>query len=188
MKKILKSSLIKISRIVYFSFKIFSKIKFYILPDELKKQDEFKKNSLLQKLKNEAVWLIIDPWKVQPKLIDDEYVKNINNYYCNKIDEYMCDVKNKFVVLNENETVHEIFRDYPRIQHKFVNDEIKDKFTTIVYVGFHHGRCTIDKPGSGAKYMYQIYKIYFIENLLCLLPGDSWIEMDKKTKKYGEII
>ena len=55
-------------------------------------------------------------------------------------------------------------------------------------MGFHHGRCTVDKPISGAKYMTQNYKVYFKENLLCLLPGDSWIEMDKKAKKYGEMI
>ena len=100
----------------------------------------------------------------------------------------MHDVKHKFVVVNENETVHEIFKGYPRIQHQFINEKIKNNFDTIVYVGFHHCRCTVDKPISGAKYMTQNYKVYFKENLLCLLPGDSWIEMDKKAKKYGEMI
>ena len=182
MKQVFKFILLKISRFIYLIVRVLSRVKFYIVPSELKN------TPLLQKLKNEAVWLIIDPWEKQPKPYDNEYVSNINNYYCNKIDEYMHDVNHKFIVLEENETVHETFKGYPRIQHQFVNEEIKDKFDTIVYVGFHHGRCTIDKPKSGAKYMHENYKVYFKENLLCLLPGDSWVEMDKKTKKYGEII
>ena len=182
MKKIFKSILLKISRVIYLVYRIISRIKFYIIPRE------FNNISLLQKLQNEAIWLIIDPWATQPEPFNNEYVNNINNYYCKKIDEYMHDVKHKFVVVNENETVHEIFKGYPKIQHEFVNEKIKDNFDTIVYVGFHHGRCTVDKPISGAKHMSKNYKVYYKENLLCLLPGDSWIEMDKKAEKYGEMI
>ena len=182
MKKIFKFILLKISRVIYLVYKVISRIKFYIIPLELQNI------SLLQKLQNEAVWLIIDPWDTQPKPFDNEYVNNNNDYYCKKINEYMHDIKHKFVVLDENDTVHKIFKGYPRIQHQLVNETIKDNFDTIVYVGFHHGRCTIDKPGSGAKNMSKTYTLYFKENLLCLLPGDSWLEMDKKVKKYGEII
>ena len=181
-KKIFKFILMKISRVLYFIIRVISRIKFYIIPHELQNI------SLLQKLKNDAVWLIIDPWETQPKPFNNEYVNNINNYYCKKINEYMHDVKHKFVVLDENDTVHEIFKGYPRIQHKLLNEKIKDNFDTIVYVGFHHGRCTVDRQGSGARNVSKKYKLYFKENLLCLLPGDSWLEMDKKVKKYGEII
>ena len=181
-KKLIKSILFKISKIISFLYFIVSRIKFYMFPRDLSD------TSFLDKLKKEAVWLIIDPWEKQPKPLNNEYVNNINNYYCKKIDEYMHDIQHKFVVLDKDDIVHEIFKDYPRIQHQFVNEKIKDNFDTIVYVGFHHGRCTIDKPASGAKHMSKNYKLYFKENLLCLLPGDSWIEMDKKVKKYGAII
>jgi hypothetical protein len=30
--------------------------------------------------------------------------------------------------------------------------------------------------------------IYFKKDLLCLLPGDSWLEMDKISEQYGELI
>ena len=181
-KNFFKFILFKISRIINFTYVIISRIKFYIIPSELYS------TPLLEKLKKEAVWLIIDPWETQPEPYNNEYVNNINNYYCKKINEYMHDVQHKFVVLDENDTVHKIFKGYPRIEHQFANDKIKDNFDTIVYVGFHHGRCTIDRPVSGARNMSKKYKLYFKENLLCLLPGDSWIEMDKKVKKFGEII
>ena len=74
-KKIFKFILLKISRIIYLVYKIICRIKFYIIPHELQNI------SLLQKLKNDAVWLIIDPWETQPKPYNNEYVNNINNYY-----------------------------------------------------------------------------------------------------------
>ena len=76
MKKIFKSILLKISRVIYLVYRIISRIKFYIIPRE------FNNISLLQKLQNEAIWLIIDPWATQPEPFNNEYVNNINNYYC----------------------------------------------------------------------------------------------------------
>ena len=151
---------------------------------------------LLKRLKNEAVWLIIDPWQTQPKPHNSEYVDNVNDYFCKKINEYMHDVKHKFIVLNEKEVVHDIFKSYSKLQHPHVKDKIIDNdFKDIVYTGFHHGRCTIDRPVSGAKDMsYTKTKqsldinIYFKKDLLCLLPNDSWLEMDEKSEKYGDLI
>ena len=146
--------------------------------------------SLLKRLKNEAIWLIIDPWQTQPGPFDGEYVDNINDYFCKKINEYMHDVKHKFIVLNEKDEMHETFKSYPKLQHPHVKDKILDEnFKDIVYTGFHHGRCTIDRPVSGAKDMsYTNINIYFKRDLLCLLPDDSWLEMDEKSEKYGELI
>lgn len=152
--------------------------------------------SLLRKLKNEAIWLIIDPWQTQPGPYDGEYIDNVNDYFCKKINEYMHDVKHKFIVLNEKEEAHETFKSYSRIQHPHVKDKILDKnFKDIVYTGFHHGRCTIDRAVSGAKDMFYVktkqsldINIYFKRDLLCLLPHDSWLEMDEKSEKYGVLI
>ena len=147
-------------------------------------------SSLLKRLKNEAVWLIIDPWQNQPKPYNNEYVDNVNDYFCKKINEYMYDIKHKFIVLNEKEIVHDTFKSYSKLQHPQVKDKIIDNnFKDIVYTGFHHGRCTVDRPVSGAKDMsYENINIYFKKDLLCLLPNDSWLEMDMKSEKYGELI
>ena len=145
----------------------------------------------LKRLKNEAVWLIIDPWQTQPKPHNNEYVDNVNDYFCKKINEYMHDVKHKFIVLDEKDIAHDTFKSYPKLQHHYVKDKIIDSdFKDIVYTGFHHGRCTIDRPVSGAKDMHTKTKlnIYFKKDLLCLLPDDSWLEMDEKSEKYGELI
>ena len=145
----------------------------------------------MKRLKNEAVWLIIDPWQTQPKPHNNEYIDNVNDYFCKKINEYMHDVKHKFIVLDENDIVHDTFKSYPKLQHRHVKDKIINSgFKDIVYTGFHHGRCTIDRPVSGAKDMYTKTKlnIYFKKDLLCLLPDDSWLEMDEKSEKYGELI
>ena len=145
-------------------------------------------------LKDDAVWLIIDPWVRQPKPHNTQYVNNINDYFCHKIHEYMKSVKNKFVVMHNNEResygVSELLKDYPRLTHEEVPNRLKT-VTSVVYVGFHHGRCTINRDYSGAKFMRHHndkLNIYFKKDLLCLLPGDSWLEMDKKSEQYGELI
>lgn len=145
-------------------------------------------------LKDNAIWLIFDAWAKQPPPYSSKYVNTVNDYFCHKINEYMKSVKHKFVVLNQNDIesngIHNAFKDYLVIGHEQVKEVVKG-FTSIVYTGFHHGRCTIDRRLSGAEDMYHDtnnYNIYFKKDLLCLLPGDSWLEMDKKSEQYGELI
>jgi len=144
-------------------------------------------------LKDNAIWLIFDAWAKQPPPYHGKYVDSVNDYFCHKIDEYMKEVKHKFVVLNTEEKIknglHKVFKDYLIVEHKDIPNIVKG-FTSIVYTGFHHGRCTIERKLSGAKDMYHntLTNIYFKKDLLCLLPGDSWLEMDKKSEQYGELI
>ena len=157
-------------------------------------------------LNDDAVWLIFDPWKKQPKPcpcrksdcelyhgrgIADGYADNINDYYAHKINEYMQDVKHKYVVINSNEReargLSDVFKDYNIVEHHEVPGIAKD-FKSKVYVGFHHGRCTIDRSTSGAKQMKDTHQLYFKTELLCCLPGDSWNKMNKISQEYGELI
>lgn len=160
-------------------------------------------------LKDDAVWLIFDPWNEQPKPCPcrksdcdhyhgnypDGYIDGINKYFAHKIDEYMQDIKTKYVVINSDERekhgLSDVFKDYNIIEHHEVPNITKD-YESIVYTGFHHGRCTIDRSNSGAKEMkmnrHQPTHLYFKTDLLCCLPGDSWIKMDKISQEYGELI
>jgi len=145
-------------------------------------------------LNDDAIWLIFDPWTSQPEPHNTVYVNNINDYFCHKIHEYMKDVKHKFVVMHNKERnaygVNELLKELPQITHEEIPN-LLEPITSVVYAGFHYGRCPIDREYSGAKFMKQHnhkLNIYFKKDLLCLLPGDSWLEMDKKTKEYGEII
>ena len=149
---------------------------------------------MIDKLKDEAAWLIFDPWQTQPPPYEGDYVNNINDYFAIKIAEYMKDVKNKFIVIfrtmKEHYGLSKHLQDIPVIHHQDIRFNLLP-FNDIVYTGFHHGRCTIDTHDSGAKFLSQDkakFNIYFKKELLCLLPGDSWIAMDNKSKQYGELI
>ena len=143
---------------------------------------------------NETAYLIFDPWRVQPPPHEGRYVDNVNDYHAIKIAEYLKDKPNKFVCMFESTKefygVHKAFEDYTFVRHQDIRSKIM-WFKNLVYCGFHHGRCTIDTHDSGAKFLSQDkakFNIYFKKELLCLLPGDSWIAMDNKSKQYGELI
>tara|TARA_Y100000004_G_C8843548_1_gene381572 strand:+ start:183 stop:635 length:453 start_codon:yes stop_codon:yes gene_type:complete len=147
---------------------------------------------------DKTAYLIFDPWQVQPPPYESDYVNNVNDYMGNKIVEYLQDVPqhNKFVCMftsmAETYGVHKGMKKYDFLRHQDVPDRmVKGNFDNLIYCGFHHGRCTLDTKDSGAKFMSQHkrkWNIYFKKELLCLLPGDSWIDMDNKSKQYGELI
>ena len=129
---------------------------------------------------NETAYLIFDPWRVQPPPHEGRYVDNVNDYHAIKIAEYLKDKPNKFVCMFESTKefygVHKAFEDYTFVRHQDIRSKIM-WFKNLVY--------------CGAKFLSQDkakFNIYFKKELLCLLPGDSWIAMDNKSKQYGELI
>ena len=141
-----------------------------------------------------TAYLIFDPWRVQPPPFEGNYTDNINDYHANKIAEYLENKPHKFVLMFESTKefygVHKKFENYEFIRHQDFRSRMM-WFENLIYCGFHHGRCTIDTKDSGAKYVSQDkhkWNIFFKKDLLCLLPGDSWIDMDNKSKQYGELI
>ena len=53
--------------------------------------------------------------------IPDGYIDGINKYFVHKIDEYMQDIKTKYVVINSDERekhgLSDVFKDYNIIEH-----------------------------------------------------------------------
>ena len=146
----------------------------------------------------DAVWLIIDPWGTHPEQKKNkynlEYINNINDYFGHKIYEYTKDIKYKYTVIDyhirKTYKVHNKLKNYPAISHKEAPNII-GRFPAVVYTGFHHGRCILHRDYSGARFISENYKntkIFFKRDLICLLPGDDWLVMDKNSKIYGELI
>ena len=158
-------------------------------------------SSMDQKLINSALWLIIDPWQHQiqhkpdgmprhQSYGGDQYLNVVNHYFRHKILLYLTHWAPKHLYVSSPshiETGHE-FKDIPVLRYTDVEKKVvEEKFTEIVYTGFHYGRC-INNPPQGIKHMHQFAKCYIVKDLVCLFPSDNWIQMDNISKQWAEII
>ena len=148
-----------------------------------------------------ALWLIIDPWQHQiqhkpdgmpshQSWGGDAYLNIVNHYHRIKISQYLTHWAPKHLYVSTPphiETGHE-FKNIPVLQDTDVKKKVvEEKFTEVVYTGFHYGRC-INNPPQGIKNIHQFAKCYVVKDLVCLFPSDNWIVMDNITRQWAEII
>lgn len=149
---------------------------------------------MLDYLHNNALWIIMDPWMPHPwpkDLAKYPGINEHNNKTLVKIVDYL--PKLKHVVVScptcftvDSRLVH-LYNtgNFPHNVHQYMATH---KLSNIVYCGFHHGRCIINK-GDGAKMMKLAgYTLWELRALTSLWVEDTWDWGDQESKPYLTII
>jgi hypothetical protein len=154
-------------------------------------------------LKENALWIIMDPWYPTPydsDLIKCPYIEEHNEKTLYKIIDYLPQVKHyciscpEFII--ENNQFKKIFphsklSHLENLKNNYYNLESvmnKLKLNDIVYCGFHYGQCILFKP-DGAINTSKNFKVWIKRDLCCLFPEElSWEQADLNTSKYATII
>jgi hypothetical protein len=143
-----------------------------------------KRNNLLH---SQAVWVIMDPWNVQPRHDYEKYpdINLSNKIYADQIIEYLPYVANWIVSCESTIGITPEFEYLPRVAH---GDDLRlyveaSGLKRVVYVGFHWGRCILGRA-DGAKRMSETYKCYAKQNLCGTHPEDDQELMTEYSKPY----
>ena len=152
-------------------------------------------------LRQNALWVIVDPWHHQPT---DKYKKRTPNIDCHnevtikKILHVLPNIKHTYISVPydtgepmfEALTPHPLMAHLPNLHNSFANLHLvmkRLKLNDIVYCGFHYGICIIDRP-VGAKIMSKYYNIWYKKDLCSLLPcGITWEKANEISSIYGTI-
>ena len=156
----------------------------------------------MDNLEQNALWVIMDPWYPTPYKWDLEYCPNIdelNEVVLDRIIDYIPNLKHVCIscplTIMEDDEVKEV-TSHPKVSHLYnlENSVFKLYFymkkynlKSIVYCGFHYGRCILDKD-DGAMNLSKHYDVWVKKDLCGLYPEDDWDIMDKETLKYAKII
>jgi hypothetical protein len=153
--------------------------------------------------KNNALWVIMDPWHPTPyeqDLIQCPYIEDHNQKTLDRIIEYLTKVTYKCIscpdVIVDNNLHKKVFP-HKKVSHLFNlknncdNLEFmmnKLKLNNIVYCGFHYGQCILHKP-DGAINASKKFTTWAKRDLCSLFPEElSWEQSDFTTSKYCTII
>ena len=138
------------------------------------------------------LFLVIDPWLVQPGFAPDppnQTIDEYNNDVAIKIADYAKDILHRAVAVYQGLEVNPLLSDWIVLNDpESVNEYMEaHHLTSIVYAGFHHGQCLLDRP-SGIIEMSKYHKCYLKRDLVCILPGTDEDEMDKVTLELVDFI
>jgi len=130
-------------------------------------------HSDFENLTHDALWLVMDPWKQQPKVEPSHRINYINNYFCAfiaySLDHYK--ITHKCISLDENRYVRsEYFLGFNNIfDEHLLEDYLDDNgLDKVVYTGFHNGLCIVDNP-TGAKNVRKFATTYAKKDCICTL-------------------
>ena len=153
-------------------------------------------------LHENALWLIMDPWHPHPWPHDVEADPDIDKRsddMVKKIVEYLPNLKHVKVSCPERFTIHpdlahienyanETWRPPNSANYKVAKYLVDNEICDIVYIGFHLGRCILNKE-SGAKIMRQHNAICWqYDDLVARLITDNEEEMLAETSKWLYVI
>lgn len=124
-------------------------------------------------LVDQALWMVIDPWTLQPNSKPTDPTNYINQYFCAFIAYSLSNfqVQHKCISLDEKQyTRSPCFSGYLNMDlgHEVEQYLTDHKLENIVYTGFHHGSCIIDRC-TGAKAMREKATIYVKKDCTCTL-------------------
>lgn len=148
-----------------------------------------------QFLRENALWIIMDPWSPHPFPRDLEKDPNIDQHIEEiivKISTCVSEVKHVATSCPANYSIHSSVDHYYKLHSstKSVTDYLeKHGISDVVYVGFHHGRCILNRPTGAIKISrYKKYRLWLKRDLVGILGYDDAEEMDQKSKKYMTFI
>jgi hypothetical protein len=155
----------------------------------------------ISELEHNALWLIIDPWEKSPYDHDDVIGIDLarhNEVILYKIVDYLPKLKHVMVSCpfyenNKKVNVHHSVKHLTNL-----NDNLsllcsylqKNNITSVVYMGFHHGRCILTRSLSPIFLSQKINNLalYIKRDCVCTLPGDDELEADRKSLQYVKFI
>ena len=134
-------------------------------------------NKYNQHLVDNALWLVMDPWQFQPTRKDNPQEvgtnqNSINDYFSELIAWRLKAMTHKCISCWEYRNDREMsryFDDYLRLHDVNAIEKYcqANDIDSIVYTGFHFGRC-VDQNKTGARVMQaQGYDTYLALDLVC---------------------
>ena len=152
-------------------------------------------HQLLEHLKNNALWIIMDPWYPHCGPEDVEAHPDINErnlVTLEAIADYLPKLKHVVVSCGQGQ-IYSRLKHIPNVktdieQVKTVIDRYKIK--DIVWVGLHHGRCILNS-NLGVKRISSVYpdcSCWIKKDLVCTFPVDNELNMDEKSSKFATLI
>ena len=138
------------------------------------------------------LFLVMDPWHVQPGGVEPQYENTIdehNNDVAIKIADYAKDISHRAISIPVENPVNPLLSDWIVLNDAEAINEYMEAhhLTSIVYAGFHHGQCLLDRP-AGMKQMSNYHKCYLKRDLVCTLPGNDEEEMDRRSLPFVDFI
>jgi len=155
----------------------------------------------LDYLHKNALWIIMDPWYPHPWPHDveaDPDIDNKTNKMVSKIVDYLPNLTHVKVSCPKRFPVHEslqhienYYNETPeeyRADFAMLDYMNKNNIRDVVYIGFHLGRCILNKE-SGARVMTQ-YKArcWMKQDLVGVLATDDEDYMLNESKKWLYVI
>ena len=124
-------------------------------------------------LLSSALWIVMDPWTLQPGVDSGHRINYINNYYCAMIAHYFDKFKIKHKCISLDEAQYErspYFKQYINMwqRKQVINYLANYQIYSVVYTGFHNGLCIIDRE-TGVKNIRDLAQVYIKKDLVCTL-------------------
>lgn len=156
----------------------------------------------MESLEDNALWIIMDPWYPTPYQWDlDQYpnIDELNEVVLNKIVDYLPKLKHVCIscplTIKEDDLIKTV-TPHPKVAHLHnLENSIyrlylymkKHDLKSIVYCGFHYGRCILDKD-DGAMTTSKFCDVWVKKDFCGLYPEDDWNSTDEETLKYAKIL
>jgi hypothetical protein len=167
------------------------------------KNEWSKKHKNISYLRENALWIIMDPWYPTPfenDFIKCPHIDSHNEITLNNILNYLPKIKNSCIscpkIINDKGKIKRV-NSHKKISNlfnlennyfKLLSLMDKLKLDDIVYCGFHYGQCILDKP-DGVINASKKFNVWVKKDLCCLFPNEiTWHEADLITEKYAIII
>jgi hypothetical protein len=146
----------------------------------------------LDYFKTQALWIIMDPWVVQP--YDRTLEIDINQHNRLTMDKIQVMIPHLTHLLVTCPLEHPVYDSVQHLVNADDNPQVVLKYLKkhgirdVVFVGFHYGRCILHRY-TGVKFAAQHgYQCWVYKPLCCLYPGVTWQQYDSTVSKYSKII
>ena len=136
----------------------------------------------------------MDPWHDHPFPHDINRCPDLNqqNHTMSaKISNYINSCNHVLVSCDKKYPVSECFKHYRNVAYKpttVVEYIMNKQLEHIVYVGFHHGRCILNRPTGAKSSYFSNYEKWVVRDLVGVLCFDDPCKMDSKTQQYATLV
>lgn len=142
-------------------------------------------------LKKNALWIIMDPWEKHPYPKDFQKCPNIdlnNDEMVKKIAEILPEITYAVTSCLKQFPVHPLLQHLPNLHDSDRELKIymtKNNLKDIVYIGFHHGRCILNRRTGAIRTGKNLKcNLWLKRELVGVLSYDDPEVMDEKSKNY----
>jgi hypothetical protein len=146
----------------------------------------------LESLEKNALWIIMDPWEHTPfenDLVCCPELDSLNNVVVKKITDYLPNLNTVLVTCLKGIKIHPLLSHIRNLNHNFelLRDYVlNNKINDIVYMGFHHGKCIVERPTGAANLQKHLpnVRLWLKRDMVGVLPWEDESLSDSKSKQY----